>query len=70
MLEYDPNLPQEFSKSPKRNSSVSLFIALLVAAFLLSAFPSRPGSKAPTGDKVAATQQAKAPHAKPRQPPG
>ena len=54
MLEYDPNLPQEFS----RLRSTSLFIALLIAAvFLLSAFLSWPRSKMPLGDTMAGTQQ-------------
>ena len=57
MLEYDPNLPQEFSRQPKKRSN-SLFIALLIAAvFLLSAFLSWPRSKMPLGDNMAGTQQ-------------
>jgi hypothetical protein len=59
MLEYDPNLPQKFSRLPKRWSN-SLVIALLIAAvFLLSAFLSWPRSKMPLGDNMAATQQEK-----------
>jgi hypothetical protein len=60
MLEYDPNLPQEFSTLPKKRAN-NLFIALLIAAiFLLSAFLSWPRSKTPPGDNMAATQQEKA----------
>jgi hypothetical protein len=59
MLEYDPNLPQEFSRLPKKRSN-GLVIALLIAAvFLLSAFLSWPRSKMPLGDNMAATQQEK-----------
>jgi hypothetical protein len=70
MLEYDPNLPQEFSRLPKTRSN-SLFIALLIAAvFLLSAFLSWPRSKTPLGDNMAATQQEKTLSGTLRQPPG
>ena len=71
MLEYDPNLPQEFSRLPKKRSN-SLLIALLIAAvFLLSAFLSWPRSKMPPGgDNMAATQQEKTLSEKLQQPPG
>jgi hypothetical protein len=70
MPKYDPNLPREFSRLPKKRSN-SLFIALLIAAvFLLSAFLSWPRSKTPLGDNVAATQQERTLSEKLRQPPG
>jgi hypothetical protein len=38
MIEYDPNLPQEFSHAPKRASGGAMLIALaLAAAFLVYA---------------------------------
>jgi hypothetical protein len=38
MIEYDPNLPQEFSHRPKRSgASVQIIVLALAAAFLLYA---------------------------------
>jgi len=66
MIEYDPNLPQEFSRSPKRKGYPGLFIAfVLVVVFLLSAFISQPRSKAPGNDNMAAVQQEAAPSPRP-----
>jgi hypothetical protein len=35
MIEYDPNLPQEFSHTPKRTSTSAMVIALALAAVFL-----------------------------------
>lgn len=35
MIEYDPNLPQEFSPMPKRGSGSLLIIALALATVFL-----------------------------------
>jgi hypothetical protein len=70
MLEYDPNLPQEFSRLPKKRPNSFLIALLIAAVFLLSAFLSWPRSKMPPGDNMAATQQEKTLSEKLQQPPG
>ena len=58
MIEYDPNLPQEFSHMPKRASASVLIIALALAAvFLLSALFALTRGQAPVADNTADKQQ-------------
>lgn len=61
MLEYDPNLPQEFSRAPKRTWFSGRFITLLLAAaFLLGAVISFALNNGPADrDSVAMRQAAK-----------
>jgi hypothetical protein len=49
MMEYDSNLPQEFSHLPKRHGASALIIVIAVAVvFLFSALLARPRDEAPT----------------------
>lgn len=57
MPEYDPNLPQEFTRMPKRSGATGVFIAVgLAAALGVLTFLALSRSQAPIGDNTAANQ--------------